>query len=145
MIATDPPTAVPLETGSGALQAVSMRPDASAPRGNLRFPASSRGQVNAEEDRCPACIAGPSGIDGHRGLRARSLGSGVLSFKCEDCQSFWARTSKRGGLFEWSSTTQAAALAYRGEVLLPPCAVPRYSEALAPQDTRGRATVKTHP
>lgn len=45
---------------------------------------------------CPACALGPSGIEGHPGLRVRTLGPLQITFTCTACESLWMRDYVRG-------------------------------------------------
>jgi hypothetical protein len=55
---------------------------------------------------CPACARGPSAIDGHDGLRVRTMGPSLMTFTCKDCDSVWSRTVQ-GTTYSWKMITAA--------------------------------------
>jgi hypothetical protein len=50
---------------------------------------------------CAACIAGPSRVEGHPDLLARSLGEHGMAFACRHCQALWSRSYSTTGDFAW--------------------------------------------
>jgi hypothetical protein len=56
---------------------------------------------------CERCSAGPAGIEGHRALRAASLGVAGMTFKCAGCQALWSRSYSATGDYAWLHCLQA--------------------------------------
>ena len=51
---------------------------------------------------CTACTSGPANIEGHMRLLALTLGASAASFRCEQCNATWLRTTlDRGTRFTW--------------------------------------------
>ena len=51
---------------------------------------------------CALCNAGPTGIDGHEGLRlATQYGHGKVIFECVKCEAIWLRAYEGSGRFVW--------------------------------------------
>jgi hypothetical protein len=57
---------------------------------------------------CKACAAGPSKIEGHSNLWAQTIGTGLFSFKCRECDTVWKRTSV-GAEYAWENITEQIA------------------------------------
>jgi hypothetical protein len=68
---------------------------------------------------CPACSARPSGIAGHGRLEVLSIGSAVLSFRCQECQSLWTRASIKGR-FAWDPIDEEVLHTPAMGVVVPP-------------------------
>jgi hypothetical protein len=60
---------------------------------------------------CPACAKGPSGIDGHPGLRVRTMGPAQMTFTCRDCDTVWSR-SMEGTTYAWTLLATAGSGAF---------------------------------
>jgi len=68
---------------------------------------------------CPACTSGPSEIQGHPRLLTLTIGGGLFSLRCQDCQALWKRTSV-DGLYKWELITDAAAHDGQMGMFVPP-------------------------
>lgn len=60
---------------------------------------------------CPACAKGPSAIDGHAGLRVRTMGPSQMTFTCLNCDSVWTR-NVQGTTYVWNMVTNAGSGAF---------------------------------
>ena len=69
---------------------------------------------------CSACLAGPSGFEGHGELMSQSLGDGHLSLKCRRCDARWDRAGNPGGGFAWTRIGDRAAMSPPMGITLPP-------------------------
>lgn len=69
---------------------------------------------------CPACLSGPSAIDGHPDLLAQTIGYAHLSFKCRRCPSLWARASHADGNFSWTSIDERTSRSPAMGIVVPP-------------------------
>lgn len=50
---------------------------------------------------CPACAAGPTGIDGHSELRVRTMGNAAMRFECRECKTLWTRSGQGPKGYTW--------------------------------------------
>jgi hypothetical protein len=84
-------------------------------RGGLRvqrlFTASAAGaaerrlgslqEASALKPTCPACVQGPSKVDGHPGLRVQALGPSHITFTCLNCDTVWSRNYVQDATYAW--------------------------------------------
>jgi hypothetical protein len=75
---------------------------------------------------CPACLLGPSAIDGHADLLVLTLGEGRMGFRCQGCQSLWYRTAARHGGFAWSRTAEQVIRMRPQDLAVPPLSGSRW-------------------
>jgi hypothetical protein len=66
---------------------------------------------------CVACERGAKGIEGHEGLRVRSLGAYGMAFACRDCGARWNRDTPTHGVYVWLRAAEGGA--NRGNVVPP--------------------------
>ncbi len=75
---------------------------------------------------CPACLLGPSAIDGHADLMAVTLGEDRMCFRCQACQSLWDRKPAGRGGYAWSRTAERAIRMRRRDLAVPPLSGSRW-------------------
>jgi hypothetical protein len=69
---------------------------------------------------CPACLLGPSAIDGHADLMVLTLGEDRMCFRCQGCQSLWYRTFIGQDRYAWSRAAEQAMRMRKLDLAVPP-------------------------
>jgi len=88
---------------------------------------------------CPACLAGPSGINGHDDLRVQTLGDGRLTSQCLRCGTLWARGIARAGAYTWVGIAKRAAFRAGLGINVPPRSTAGHAPRLFGDDLRSAA------
>ena len=52
--------------------------------------------------KCPKCLEGPIGIEGHSDLFAHRLDARHMQFRCKVCGCVWERKGGTGGSLAWA-------------------------------------------
>ena len=64
--------------------------------------------------KCPLCIPGPRGIDGHdRLILASGRTVGSYYFECATCATLWTRAYEGSGTFVWHDVTSTPGNAHK--------------------------------
>lgn len=88
---------------------------------------------------CPACQAGPSQIDGHSRLLTLTVGGGLFSLRCQDCQALWKRTNV-DGKYVWEHLTDPSAHDGQMGMFVPPRSSGPTTSSEAPASPRLKLT-----